>query len=274
MLDALYGALAADPIVRAVWLGGSRARGEADAFSDVDLALDAEGWTPERLGGLWLGGQRITMMGDPFFHGVLADGTILDVRVGAPGEGFVPIHASPHAPPAAEGFAEGPALDFWLNSMKHAKPLARGVGAMTLFGLHHDAMALLRLWALADVGRDPGPGAFTIFGLTPLVRDHLNPARLRLLGPAQGRGGRAARPPPAPCGTPPRRRDGRPRRAGECRTPRAWRPRSGRAGPSKLLNRPPDRNLGARRRGGLRHNRPWPPRSSTDSPSPSSCERS
>ena len=186
MLDALYGALAADPLVRAVWLGGSRARGEADAHSDVDLALEAEGWTPERLGGLWLGGQTMTLGGEPFFHGVLADGTILDARLGPPWEGHVRIEAAPKSPPNADGFAEGPALDFWLNSMKHAKPLARGVGGMVLFGLHHDAMALLRLWALEDAGRDPGPGAFTIFGLTPLVRDHLGPERLRLLGLPKG----------------------------------------------------------------------------------------
>ena len=81
-----------------------------------------------------------------------------------------------------EPAAQGPALDFWLNSMKHAKPLARGVGGMVLFGLHHDAMALLRLWAVEDTGADPGSGAFTIFGLTPLVKGHLTPERLRLLG--------------------------------------------------------------------------------------------
>lgn len=183
MLDALYGALAADPRVNAVWLGGSRARGEADAYSDVDLALEADPeWTPERLGGLWLGGQSMKLGSEPFFHGVLADGTILDVRLGLPWEGHVRIEAEPLSPPPGDEFATGAALDFWINSMKHAKPLARGVGGMVLFGLHHDAMALLRLWALEDTGQDPGPAAFTIFGLTPLVRDHLSPKRLNLLG--------------------------------------------------------------------------------------------
>ena len=183
-LTTLYAALAADPLVRAAWLGGSRARGEDDAYSDVDLALEAdETWTPGRLGGLWLGGQRGSLGGEPFFHGVLADGTILDVRLGPPGEGFLPAIAPPKVPPPGnEPPAEGPALDFWLNSMKHAKPLARGVGAMLLFGLHHDAMALTRLWTIEDAGKDPGPGAFSIFGLTPLVRSHLTPSRLALLG--------------------------------------------------------------------------------------------
>lgn len=189
MIDTLYAALAADPLVRGVWLGGSRARGEDDAYSDVDLVFDAPGWEPARLGGLWLGGQAMKLAGDPFFHGILADGTILDVRLGEPWEGYVPVHL-PHPrplpqdePPGGGEFsADGPALDFWLNSMKHAKPLARGVGGMLVFGLHHDAMALIRLWVLEDTGKDPGPGAFTIFGLTPLTKDHLTPDRLRLLG--------------------------------------------------------------------------------------------
>ena len=183
MTDALYAALAADPLVRSVWLGGSRARGEADAFSDVDLALEAdEDWTPERLGGLWLGGQSFKLGSEPFFHGILADGTILDVRLGSPWEGHVRIEAVPLEPPHSQGNAGGPALDFWLNSMKHAKPLARSAGGMLTFGLHHDAMALMRLWVLEDSGKDPGAGAFTIFGLMPLVRDHLTPSRLALLG--------------------------------------------------------------------------------------------
>jgi hypothetical protein len=66
--------------------------------------------------------------------------------------------------------------------MKHAKPFGRGVGGIVFFGLHHDAMALVRLWAIEDSGKDPGSGAFTIFGMTPLIRDHLTPERLRLLG--------------------------------------------------------------------------------------------
>ncbi len=188
MLDALYGALAADPLVRGAKLGGSRARGEDDEWSDVDLVLDAPGWTPARLGGLWLGGQAMRLGESPFFHGVLSDGTVLDVILGppGPGPGYRPIEATPKEPPPPVPLAEGAALDFWLNSMKHAKPFGRGVGGMVFFGLHHDAMALLRLWALEDSGKDPGAGAFTIFGMTPLVRGHLTASRLRLLGMAQG----------------------------------------------------------------------------------------
>jgi hypothetical protein len=185
--EELYGALAADPLVRGIWLGGSRARGEGDDYSDVDLALDAEGWTPAGLGDLWLGGQSFPLGGSPFFHGVLSDGTILDVIVGPVGSGYLLIEAAPISPPPATGpYADGAALDFWLNSMKHAKPFARGVEGMTLFGLHHDSMALFRLWVLQDTGRDPGPSAFSIFGLTPLVRDHLTGERLRLLGMPKG----------------------------------------------------------------------------------------
>lgn len=182
MLDALFGALAADPLVRGVRIGGSRARGEADEWSDVDLVLDAPGWTPQRLGGLWLGGLTMNLGGSPFFHGVLADGTVLDVILGPPGPGYLPVEAPPQSPPPPVPLAEGPALDFWLNSMKHSKPFGRGVGGMVLFGLQEETKSLLRLWAVEDSGIDPGSGAFTIFGMTPLVRDHLTPERLALLG--------------------------------------------------------------------------------------------
>jgi uncharacterized protein len=42
-IERLAQRLASDPRVAAVWLFGSHARGEADALSDVDLALLAEG---------------------------------------------------------------------------------------------------------------------------------------------------------------------------------------------------------------------------------------
>lgn len=186
MLDRLYGALAADPLVRGVRLGGSRARGEADEWSDIDLVMDAPGWEPARLGGLWLGGQTMRLGDAPFHHGVLADGTVLDVLIGPPGEVYLPPDAKPDPAPPPVPLAEGASLDFWLNSMKHAKPLGRGVGGMVFFGLHHDAMALVRLWAMEDTGRDPGSGAFTIFGMTPLIRRHLTPGRLLLLGMPTG----------------------------------------------------------------------------------------
>ena len=99
-------------------------------MSDVDLVLDAPGWAPARLGGLWLGGQTMKLGESPFFHGVLADGTVLDVILGPPGPGYVPVESPPMAPPPPVPLAEGPALDFWLNSMKHAKPFGRGVGGM------------------------------------------------------------------------------------------------------------------------------------------------
>jgi hypothetical protein len=126
-------------------------------------------------------------LGDaPFHHGVLADGTVLDVLIGPAGAGFGLPAVEPLAPPPPVPLAEGAALDFWLNSMKHAKPFGRGVGGIVFFGLHHDAMALMRLWAMEDSGKDPGSGSFTIFGMTPLVRKHLTPGRLKLLGMPTG----------------------------------------------------------------------------------------
>lgn len=67
-LPELARRLAGDPRVAAVWLFGSRARGEADALSDVDVAVLAAG-TPTR-GELasweveWLGAANETLRTD------------------------------------------------------------------------------------------------------------------------------------------------------------------------------------------------------------------
>jgi predicted nucleotidyltransferase len=42
LLDALVEALSAEPAVRAAWLAGGLGRGEADAFSDIDLLILAD----------------------------------------------------------------------------------------------------------------------------------------------------------------------------------------------------------------------------------------
>ncbi len=99
MLDAVLGVLASDPMVRNVHSGGSRARGGADAFSDIDLVLDAPEWEPSRLGGLWLGGRKARLGDSPFYHGVLADGTVLDALLGLPEPDYLPVEAEPRSAP-------------------------------------------------------------------------------------------------------------------------------------------------------------------------------
>ncbi|MGV3615097.1 MAG: nucleotidyltransferase domain-containing protein [Fimbriimonas sp.] len=176
-------ALAADARVGRVWLGGSHARGTADAYSDVDLCIEAPEWTPTALGSLYLAGQEAQIAGRPFFHGVLRDGTMLDVLMGEPSDRYQALDLpTPAAPPPGEPDPPGAATEFWINTYKHRKVIGRGLWPMTIFGIHHDRMLLMRLWALEATGEDPGAPAFTIHGLTPLVREHLDPDRARLLG--------------------------------------------------------------------------------------------
>lgn len=177
-------ALAADGRVSQVWLGGSHARGTSDAFSDVDLCVTASSdWSPFALGGLWLAALSASLGGRPFWHGVLADGTILDVLVGEPFEGYQALALpSPVVPPAGSPEPFGVATEFWMNSYKHRKAIGRGLWPMAQYGLHHERMLMLRLWAQEATGEDPGMPAFSIHALTPLVREYVSAERARLLG--------------------------------------------------------------------------------------------
>lgn len=185
ILKSVSSALATDPSVREVRLGGSWARGEADEFSDIDLAIVApDGWTPAPLGALWLAGTQVRLGDRTLWHGVLAEGTILDLLVvpEAP-EGYLPLDpAEPLAPEPGSPEPPGLATDFWINSHKHRKVIGRGLEAMAPLGLHFETMLLFRMWVQLDQGKDPGPGGTTIHGLTHIVRGHVTPARRSLLG--------------------------------------------------------------------------------------------
>jgi uncharacterized protein len=51
--DLLLGELRRFPEVRAAYLYGSRARGDYSPQSDVDIAIDAPGMTPQNFAQLW-----------------------------------------------------------------------------------------------------------------------------------------------------------------------------------------------------------------------------
>jgi hypothetical protein len=180
----LFPALAADERVTQVWLGGSHARGTADSFSDIDLCVNAPpDWSPSALGGLWLAGQSASLNGRPFWHGLLIDGTILDVLVGEPFVGYQPLPLpAPVVPIPGSPEPCGVATEFWINTYKHRKVIGRGLWPTAIYGLHHDRMLLLRLWVQEATGEDPGAPAFSIHGMTPLVRQYVDAERARLLG--------------------------------------------------------------------------------------------
>ncbi len=207
--------LAADERVIAGWLGGSFATGRADAYSDVDLRIavvDPSAWRdPDFLavfGQLALGHTFIDFKQSGHLHHlVLTDGTLFDLFVCATDVDRVEPeavvlwarhpddlpsmtigHATPPAPTAA---SVGQLLiEYWMTSHKHRKPLARGLASMCVIGLHHERLALLRLWAIRHGGLDIG-GRATIHTLSPacaVIENGVGHEALQLLGtPARDR---------------------------------------------------------------------------------------
>ena len=118
-------ALAADPSVRQVYIGGSVARGDDDEVSDLDLWIEGENWKPESLGGLFLVADLRELGGFPFLHGVAIGGTIIDILIGQPGwDAYLPLDPVPPqevvpAPLPRGGLVE----EFWSLSLKHRKNL-------------------------------------------------------------------------------------------------------------------------------------------------------
>ena len=182
-LARLVGAIQLGPNVRSVHLGGSVLSGTDDEVSDLDLWVISDTWSPESLAGLLIAGQTVAIGDAPLFHGIDHQGVIVDIRYGP----NVPDEYAPLGPMEAEplpaGRIERESLitNFWIASYKHRKPLWRRLDAMAVLGLHFDRVALLGAWVEHDTGGAPGPGAFSIHGLTPLVRDHVTPERRELL---------------------------------------------------------------------------------------------
>lgn len=177
--------LAGDPDVRGVCVGGSVRRAEDDAWSDLDLWIQTDAaWHPERLGAFWLGGMAAELGGTPFFHGILANGAIVDFLVGPEAwPGYDALEPTPAKQAVESQPGEtGLLVEAWINTYKHEKVIARGLWPMALIGMEIDRKYLIRLWAILATGEDPGKGAFTIHGLTPLIRRDLTPERAALLG--------------------------------------------------------------------------------------------
>jgi len=102
VVDRFVAACEADERVLAAFLGGSHARGEADAYSDLDLGLiTTDAAYEDSLAGL---GAFIRRLGEPIFlesfgrpyihFFILADGTECELALGREGD-FRQIHAGP-----------------------------------------------------------------------------------------------------------------------------------------------------------------------------------
>lgn len=185
--------------VAALWLGGSFARGEADADSDLDLRVAV---APDRLPA-WaeldpvlllkepvVGVQKMGWGGTAFYHVVLENGVIVDLLVQASDQAppedytltlacrddaFGALLAQAHLPPSEEPAANPETIrqavvDFWIGSHKHAKVIGRGLDPIVLFGLGLELSPLMRLWYVAATGRDLGKQRATIHTMTRTVR--------------------------------------------------------------------------------------------------------
>ena len=202
--------------VRAVWLGGSFARGEADRFSDVDMRIavgrdDLNAWQepdwPELLGEAAVGHQLLRFAKTSFLHHlILSRGTIIDFFVQSsdhPLSRDAQLIISCDDPALAERIRAAdqpqptqlPAADpqrlkaaieeFWITSHKHAKVLYRKLDVMALTGVERERALLMRLWYARLTGKDLGSQRPTIHLFSQVSRslqDRLGPKALSVLG--------------------------------------------------------------------------------------------
>jgi predicted nucleotidyltransferase len=190
-----------DPVVAAIWLGGSLARGAGDAWSDVDLrvAVAPAAFDPDAVpaGAARLVAEVVGMhalffgLRATLFHMLLADGEIYDLLVqttehtpttearvvlGCRDDAFGErlIHGddpSPRVLPAEAAAVRQLIVDFWMNQIKLQRVLARGLPLMAWEGIYRMRQDLIRLWYVAATGNDPGPLArTTIHSLAPVTR--------------------------------------------------------------------------------------------------------
>ncbi len=198
-LRRMASALWAQDDVTALWLGGSFARGEADAYSDLDLrvAVPADRLSTwgdldpaARLGEPAAGVQKMGWVGTAFYHVVLENGLIVDLFIqdtdheppqdytltlACRDDAFGALLALAHLPPTEEPAADPQTIrqavvDFWIASHKHAKVIGRGLDPIALFGLGLELSPLMRLWYVAATGRDLGTQRATIHTMTKTAR--------------------------------------------------------------------------------------------------------
>ncbi len=211
----------ADSEVIALWLGGSIARGKADAHSDIDLRVAvrpetlADWQEPERtalsalIGETVVGVHALRWEGTVLHQALLADGVIIDLLVqsvsqdpppdvtlvlGCRDAAFGALLASAALPeveemkPAdPEAIREAITL-FWIGSHKHVRMLSRHLDLLILQGLALELPVLLRLWYAEATGRDQGSQRPTIHTLTPMMRaitEATGPHSLEVLGSAR-----------------------------------------------------------------------------------------
>lgn len=201
--------------VRAVWLGGSLARGGADLYSDIDLriavapdALDA--WHTPDLNALFQNGvlayHRFPIGEMLLHHLLLDDGDIYDLVIQSVEQPPTPEavlilgcrndrlreqlqHLEPPAPaedpPATKESVLKILNEFWINEQKHRKVLHRNLYLVVLTGISMQKTVLLRLWYILETGCDyalQGQSIHALARTTRLVEEARGERVLQVLG--------------------------------------------------------------------------------------------
>ena len=192
----------ADESVRAIWLGGSLARGEGDAYGDIDLriavpAARLAGWETLDFATLFedqvISRHLVPLRGDQLLHNLtLRNGDVLDFLVQATtatpatepilmlgcrdDEVARALTASAHmpdesSPPVTPEAVRELVVAFWVNSHKHRKVLHRHLDLMFPAGAYANWAMLMQLWYISATGCEATSRHFSgIHGLTELVQ--------------------------------------------------------------------------------------------------------
>jgi predicted nucleotidyltransferase len=199
ILEAIATELWAATEIRAIWLGGSLARGGGDRFSDIDLRLfvtDAsfsESELPEAAMIL----RRSTVVHLPLIfpngilhHLMLDSGMIIDLLIHQ--ESSEPsnearlilavkdealhaklLHGVDPGPPvftaATPETIERLLATFWISELKHLKVIYRGLGLVAWQGEHFIRQEVLKLYYIAATGSDYGYATGSIHVMSPVV---------------------------------------------------------------------------------------------------------
>lgn len=186
--------------VRAIWLGGSLARGQGDAFSDIDLRLfvsdesfsetelPVAATTLRRTAVVWLPMNFGTGV---LHHLMLDSGTIVDLFVqkataqpspearlllGVKEEALAAkLREGADPPPPTFEPIDPQVLErllatFWISQQKHLKVIYRGLGLVAWQGEHFIRQEVVKLFFIYATGLDCGNSIGSIHIMSPVAR--------------------------------------------------------------------------------------------------------
>lgn len=200
LLKQVANELFASDDVRAVWLGGSLARGSGDAFSDIDLRLfvtdDSFSETELPVAAVTLREHAVVRLPLRFdnvvlHHLMLDSGAIFDLLVqkassepssearlilGVKDDVLaekLTVGADPPPPifaPVTPQAIEKILSTFWISEQKHLKVIHRDLGLVAWQGEHFIRQEIVKLFFIAATGNDCGNAIGSIHVMSPVAR--------------------------------------------------------------------------------------------------------